>query len=207
MSRGLFRLAFGTMPSDERSRRTTKGGSTHSQKAVRRMATAKIHSQWKKKGLCTSCGSRPAIPHRTKCLQCKASHTRWVQNNPSQIKQHNHKAERTPNRRLSRRKRQLKNARGISSNLTLPIYLQLLQKPCCYCTGALPEAGIGLDRIDNRRGYDVDNVVTCCGGCNTYREQESLTHQQMLLLRPQLTRLRRAISNLPHNSERTNDNS
>lgn len=40
---------------------------------------------------------------------------------------------------------------------------------CHYCGGALPPKSYGLDRIDNARGYDIDNVVPCCTMCNWAR--------------------------------------
>jgi len=36
----------------------------------------------------------------------------------------------------------------------------------------------GIDRVDNTKGYTIDNCVTCCGTCNwmkrTYTQQEFL---------------------------------
>jgi len=37
---------------------------------------------------------------------------------------------------------------------------------CYYCNHDLEETGIGLDRIDNDKGYLENNVVPCCWICN-----------------------------------------
>lgn len=49
-------------------------------------------------------------------------------------------------------------------------YIALVSLPCAYCF--LPsdvEAGVGLDRLDNDRGYVDGNVVPCCSICNAVR--------------------------------------
>ena len=40
-------------------------------------------------------------------------------------------------------------------------------KDCYYCGNKVN--GIGLDRIDNRVGYTIKNVVSCCRDCNTMK--------------------------------------
>jgi len=48
--------------------------------------------------------------------------------------------------------------------LTFDQFMQFWQRPCWYC-GDVPET-IGLDRIDNSKGYTLSNVVSCCRACN-----------------------------------------
>ena len=62
-------------------------------------------------------------------------------------------------------------------NLTDDQVFELSQQSCFYC-GALPHQKLkvlhgngnliynGLDRIDNSKGYTIDNIVPCCGQCN-----------------------------------------
>lgn len=38
------------------------------------------------------------------------------------------------------------------------------QKPCTYCGGEIET--VGLDRVDNARGYERDNLAACCSMCN-----------------------------------------
>lgn len=54
-----------------------------------------------------------------------------------------------------------------------------LTRSCCHYCGSAPKHELktqsdngvrvynGLDRIDSSSGYVLDNVVTCCGDCNT----------------------------------------
>lgn len=50
-------------------------------------------------------------------------------------------------------------------------YNLLIKNLCYYCDGyfSLPEAGGGLDRLDNNLGYHLSNVVPCCTICNQTR--------------------------------------
>lgn len=52
-------------------------------------------------------------------------------------------------------------------------YIVIITKECFYCNGffknPLGEKGGGLDRIDNSKGYTVDNVQSCCKFCNYLR--------------------------------------
>ncbi len=60
--------------------------------------------------------------------------------------------------------------KGRSWTLTREQFYTLVAMPCHYC--GLPnnvEAGVGLDRLDNMRGYEPDNVVSCCKECNLVR--------------------------------------
>lgn len=65
--------------------------------------------------------------------------------------------------------------RGLECTLTLDDIAELrADKPCSYCgdeiTSSRPrQPAIGLDRIDNDRGYHRDNVIACCSNCNVAR--------------------------------------
>lgn len=48
-------------------------------------------------------------------------------------------------------------------------YSILIKNNCYYCKSLLPEAGIGLDRINNTIGYTINNVIPCCANCNMTR--------------------------------------
>lgn len=55
--------------------------------------------------------------------------------------------------------------------LSKDFYISLIEVPCDYCNGYFPPtvAGIGLDRLDNNKGYEPHNVVSACGTCNQLR--------------------------------------
>lgn len=73
-------------------------------------------------------------------------------------------------------------------NLDFDKFYELTQKTCYHC-GAFPNQKYlvknvtdnlgnyiynGLDRIDNLKGYNSDNVIPCCGTCNFMRHTLSL---------------------------------
>ncbi len=49
-------------------------------------------------------------------------------------------------------------------NLTFKQFMTFWQKSCYYCGSEIET--IGIDRIDNSKGYGIDNIVSCCGKCN-----------------------------------------
>lgn len=60
----------------------------------------------------------------------------------------------------------MRNARvrGYEYSLTVDEVKEYWQKPCFYCGS--PMETIGLDRVDNTKGYTKDNIVSCCWDCN-----------------------------------------
>jgi len=54
--------------------------------------------------------------------------------------------------------------RNIEFNLSKKDFLSFWKKECYYCRSEIET--IGLDRIDSKKGYSNDNVVSCCGVCN-----------------------------------------
>lgn len=65
-------------------------------------------------------------------------------------------------------------------HLTKEEYFNLLSQPCYYCNRSLSEeTGIGLDRKDNNGDYTIDNVVQCCGICNS-RRGSSMSSEEFL---------------------------
>jgi len=73
------------------------------------------------------------------------------------------------------------------------MYLNLIHCFCRYCGDTLlDETGIGLDRLNNDRGYFIDNVVPCCRACNSVRWIK-YTYEEMLIIGKYLKKARQEI--------------
>jgi hypothetical protein len=60
--------------------------------------------------------------------------------------------------------------RGLAWTLTLEEFEPFIKEPCYYCNEYnLPETCCGLDRLDNRKGYILGNVKSCCKVCNNVK--------------------------------------
>ena len=71
--------------------------------------------------------------------------------------------------------------RGIKWHLGLKEFEKLLEpNECHYCKGPLQETGVGLDRKDNLKPYEISNVVPCCKSCNSIKG-DGLSHSEMTL--------------------------
>ena len=68
--------------------------------------------------------------------------------------------------------------RNIEFGLTLDEFKIFLNNPCFYCGTTLKN--IGLDRIDNTKGYIKDNCCSCCKVCNSMKskltKEDFITH-------------------------------
>lgn len=70
-------------------------------------------------------------------------------------------------------------------SITLEEFSYLAELPCFYCYDFLDNnmvtCGAGLDRIDNLKGYVLNNVVPCCKTCNSIRGA-ILTQEETLIV-------------------------
>lgn len=74
--------------------------------------------------------------------------------------------------------------RGIDFNLTKSQHRDIITKPCKYCGQkpfirenvrcGIPFPHLGIDRIDNTIGYNIENCVPCCSICNSMKMDHSL---------------------------------
>jgi hypothetical protein len=62
-------------------------------------------------------------------------------------------------------------SRELKFELTKEQFHSLAATSCHYC-GTCQENGNGIDRVDNTKGYTMDNVVPCCSLCNIRIKQE-----------------------------------
>lgn len=68
-----------------------------------------------------------------------------------------------PEYRLQQYQRGAKN-RGLQFDIDIDFINDMWNKPCTYCGSEIDS--IGLDRIDNSKGYTKENLCSCCFNCN-----------------------------------------
>lgn len=100
------------------------------------------------------------------CKSCIRSRDQERKNNDGYkkfLKKHYRKKHKTPGGRLRTYRRGAKK-RSYDFQLTKGEFMTFWNHPCHYCGEEID--GIGLDRIDNSKGYILKNVVPCCSECN-----------------------------------------
>lgn len=99
------------------------------------------------------------------------------------------------NRSIRGRYRELRRSakvRRIKFDLTFSEYAWLVDGArCTYCEGRLPRSGTGLDRLENHKGYCVQNAVPCCTDCNKIKG-EVLSPVEMQAVAKLLKTMRKA---------------
>lgn len=107
-------------------------------------------------------------------------HKEYRKNNREKIR----KRGRTPNNRFHTAKAKAKH-RNKEWSLSIEQYSNLIQQPCYYCDGffgAESKYSFGLDRLDNAKGYIVDNVVSCCTVCNRTKSDHFSPEETMVAI-------------------------
>jgi hypothetical protein len=56
------------------------------------------------------------------------------------------------------------NRRKYDFNISINDFMLFWQKPCEYCGDEIKT--IGIDRVNNNKGYTIDNICSCCKTCN-----------------------------------------
>lgn len=73
------------------------------------------------------------------------------------------------NKKFSAYKSRAKN-KGIRFSLNKKQFQYILAKPCYYCK---TNDNLGIDRINNDKGYVSNNVVSCCWDCNRSKSNKT----------------------------------
>ena len=74
-------------------------------------------------------------------------------------------------------------------SITLEEYRNILKvTPFCYYCGETNRYILGLDRKDNSKGHEIENVVTCCEKCNHFLTD--IPYEAKILLKEALTKIR-----------------
>jgi hypothetical protein len=88
--------------------------------------------------------------------------------------------------------RSVQKRKGRIWSLTLEEFRQLVSNQCHYCSGPLPKTSSGLDRKDNSRGYEIDNVLPCCTICNLSRRNHFTVEEMEKFIGPAIRVVREA---------------
>lgn len=64
-------------------------------------------------------------------------------------------------------------ARGKTFQLSIEDFKAFVTDSCAYC-GIKSNRYNGIDRVDNLKGYEIDNCLTCCEQCNRMKLDYSL---------------------------------
>lgn len=83
-------------------------------------------------------------------------------------------------------------SKNVSFTLSRDEYLDLRSKACHYCDGPLPETGLGLDRIDGKKGYELGNIFPCCRWCNSVRNCIFTVEEMEQVIGPAIKKIRLA---------------
>ena len=62
--------------------------------------------------------------------------------------------------------------RGYEVSISKEDFSKIVSMPCQYC--AESEKVIGVDRIDNSKGYTLENSAPCCKNCNMMKKNLSV---------------------------------
>jgi len=95
---------------------------------------------------------RPKVKECNRLLQIK-----WQKDNPDKY--------------LYRAYKYSAKQRKLDFSLTFEQFMIFWQKPCYYCGNEMKT--IGLDRVDNKKGYTLENIVSCCWCCNDMKKAKS----------------------------------
>lgn len=66
------------------------------------------------------------------------------------------------------------NNRNLQWDLTPEQFKQLVTSNCGYCNAPAVNKYNGVDRVDNAKGYTLDNCAPCCWTCNRWKGSSKL---------------------------------
>lgn len=116
---------------------------------------------------------------------------RWRKNNPKRNKEVSLQYRTSIKGRFGYAKRSSKR-RKKNWNISFNFYKNIIDNACVYCNEYEENGtGIGLDRIDNNKGYEENNVVRCCGQCNGFRSNK-ITHEELVIAYRAIHKYRRS---------------
>jgi len=144
--------------------------------------TERVCSQCKTKKNIEQFGFRAQNIRHGICRNCKNKQKReWAQNNKDKTVRYAKNHRETSRGKLTEIRASAK-ARNLDFDLTEKQFDDIATQACHYCNKE--NTTRGLDRVDNSRGYLMDNVVSCCKTCNfmkhTLGQDEFFAHIKCL---------------------------
>lgn len=80
--------------------------------------------------------------------------------------------------------------KGRVMELSFEDFSVIASKNCYYCDDVVVTKGSGIDRLDSKTGYTIDNSVSCCWECNRIKGN-SLTVEETKLVIKTLRKFRK----------------
>lgn len=97
----------------------------------------------------------------------------YRQSNPEKMREANNKKKTSQNDAYMICKNSA-SSKNLSFEYTKEYYFELIKHPCTYC-GTIDERGFnGVDRLDCKKGYTLENGVSCCTMCNLMKASLSV---------------------------------
>lgn len=136
------------------------------------------HTEKRENGLCLGCGcelNTLVQGVRTQVQRCDTCYETLNAIEATRVRQRNYLAERKEN--VERHYRIYSSGatrRNLAFEISIETFGELVNSPCIYCGYHKEHEAIGIDRVDNTRGYIDNNVVPCCADCNQMKGTRSL---------------------------------
>lgn len=136
------------------------------------------------------------------CKKCFSNYA-MARQNPEKWKEYLKESWTKPRMIFSHKKANAKKEE-ILFNITKDQFISwyMAQKLQCHYCGLRPEdfkttldkyltkkVNLGLDRVDNSKGYEIENIVLCCNRCNSIKG-EFFTHDEMKVIGHKFIRLK-----------------
>ena len=126
------------------------------------------------------------------CPSCRAVQQAAEARRPPRLRNYQAEAKRNLENNWIMFQRSSIEKRNKELSLSKEQYFELIQKPCSYCNYFNEEEINGIDRVDNTKGYILENCIPCCKHCNRMKhilhpvffigKSKIITKQQMNLL-------------------------
>ena len=121
---------------------------------------------------CSYC-SKTYEPYKTSkgnmsmiCISCRTVQQAAEARRPPRVRNYQAEAKRNLENNWIMFQRSSIEKRNKELSLTKEEYFELIQKPCSYCNYYNVDEINGIDRLDNAKGYIIENCIPCCKHCN-----------------------------------------